>query len=292
MSSRGTTNVTIGSMGSTDPIDILRALCAAVGFDLDLAHASLLDRMRLLAERTESVTDAERMVAIANAVFDRYDAHEPDDRFSEAERRIVVLGCLFADVGKTGPREADAEERALIVDMFAVENVRDETTPVARFLEAHFPKDASDRIARFSSLGLDAMMTIREFWNQHAAWTLAVAEAARLPVECIAAAASHHLLENVNPDAIVGHDDRFTRSFGDNDTFDRAEKLVIVIDKYDALRRRGKRTHEEACVWLRKRIAMSTRFHLDPVFAKLVSDVDAALGGDDAEVTYAKPSQA
>ena len=74
----------------------------------------------------------------------------------------------------------------------------------------------------------------------------------------------------------------------DEDVGDRREPAKTQ----DALRRRGKRTHEEACIWLRKRIAMSTRFHLDPVFAKLVSDVDAALGGDDAEVTYAKPSQA
>jgi hypothetical protein len=273
-------------MRTKDPIECLRGLCADVGFDLDRADASLLDRMRLLADQTESVSDAERMVAIANAVFRHYDSEKPADAFNEAERRIVVLGCLFADVGKTGPRDASPADRTMIAAMFAVENVRDDTMPVARFFETYFASDAADRIARFSALGLAPSMTIREFWNHHGGWTLAIAEAAGLPVDCVAAAATHHLLENVNPDAIVGHDGRFTRDFGANVAFDRAEKLVIVIDKYDALRRRGKRTHEQACAWLRERVSMSQRFRGDHEFETLIADIEAVLGRHDTDRVY------
>jgi hypothetical protein len=258
-------------------VECLRALCAQVGFNLDLADASLLERMHLLAEHTEGVADAERMVAVANAVFGHYETQKPADAFSEIERRIVVLGALFADVGKTGPLDASPADRALVTKMFAVENVTDDAMPVARFLSTYFPGDAAERVARFVALGLDPSMSIREFWNQHGGWTLAIADAAGLPVECVAAAATHHLLENVNPGSIVDQDGRFTRNFGDNHAFDRAEKLVIVIDKYDALRRRGKRSHEQACAWLRERVAMNPRFRGDSTFETLIADVELVL---------------
>lgn len=249
-----------------------------MGFDLARADAALVDRVRVLEERGETFADAERMAAAAEAVFAHYERAHPDEAFTPSERRTVVLGCLFSDIGKTGPAHADAEGRALVADMFAVENVRDDTMSVARFFETFFPEDAKARHARFAALGLDPAMPIRAFWNLHGEWTLAIAESAGVPPEAVAAAATHHLLEDVNPQVIVGDDDRFTRAFGDNEAFDRAEKLVIVLDKYDALRRRAGRSHDEAIAWLRARLAKSARFHDDPVFARLVGDVDVAAG--------------
>lgn len=261
------------------PFDLRRlaGLCAGVGFDLARADAALVERVRLLVERGETFADAERMVAAAETIFARYDRERPAEAFTASERRAVVLGCLFSDVGKTGPAHADPDGRALVVDMFAVENVSDDTMPVARFFTTYFPKDAAARVARFAALGLDPSMTIRAFWNLHGEWTLAIAEAAGVPPEAVAAAATHHLLEDVNPQQIVGDDGRFTRAFGDNVAFDRAEKLVIVLDKYDALRRRAGRSHDEAVTWLRARLAKSERFCADPVFARLVDDVDTTL---------------
>ena len=94
--------------------------------------------------------------------------------------------------------------------------------------------------------------------------------------EVVAAAATHHLLEDVNPDAIVGADRSFTRSFGDNAAFDRAEKLVILLDKYDALRRRARMTHERAIAWLRERIDKNAEFRGDGEFLSLIADLDSA----------------
>ena len=121
-------------------------------------------------------------------------------------------------------------------------------------------------------------MSVRQFWNLHSDWTLAITEASGLPPEAVAAAATHHLLDDVNPRAIVGEDDRFRRSFGENTAFDRTEKLVIVLDKYDAARRRGGRTHDQALVWLRDRISKSARFRDDPELRALVDVVDVVLG--------------
>jgi hypothetical protein len=264
------------SLTSGDAIERLSAICAQVDFDLARVQPSLLARLRLLAAHTETVNDSERMVSRARDVFRYCETATPPQAFSEAERRIVVLGCLLSDIGKTGPVNADADGQRLIVEMFAVEGVRDDQQPVAEFFRTYFP-DAEERIRLFTMLGLSPQMSLRAFWNLHSSWTLQIVEAGGVPREVVAAAATHHLLDDVNPDRIVASDRRFTRSFGDNAGFDRAEKLIILLDKYDALRRRGGRTHEQAMAWLRDRLDSNARFRGDVEFWALIADLEAAL---------------
>jgi hypothetical protein len=266
-----------GGSDSSDVISRLRPICAEVGFDLDLAKPELLARLRLLARCTACVGDIEHMVSMARTVFRYLETTKPSEALSDIERRIVILGCIFSDIGKTGPYEADASGQRLVADLFATENVRDETQSVERFLKAYFPGDADERARRFTALGLDPRMTLREFWNLHAVWTFQILEAGGVPTEVVAAAATHHLLEAVNPGAIVGADRHYTRPFGANAAFDRPEKLIIVLDKYDALYRRSGRTHDEAIAWLRRRVESDPRFRDDAEFASVIADVDAAL---------------
>jgi len=263
-------------MSSTDAIERLHAICAEVGFDLDCLGSSILARMRLLAEHSQTVTDCERMLAKARDVFHHYETTKPAEAFSEGERRIVVLGCVFSDIGKTGPVRADEHGQRLVVEMFAVEGVADDTQPVSQFLRTYFPADSDERLRQFTALGLDREMSIREFWNLHSTWTLEIVEAGGVPPEVIAAAATHHLLDDINPEAIVGVDRRFTRSFGDNPAFDRAEKLIILLDKYDAVRRRGRRTHDQAIEWLRNRVENNPQFRSDAELLTLITDLDAS----------------
>lgn len=258
----------------------LRARCAALGFDLDEAGSSLVERMRLLATCSKVLDDAKRMSTYADRIFRHYDETKPARAFTPLERQTIVLACLFSDIGKTGPAGADADARKLVAEAFAIDNVGDDTQPVQDFLRVYFAGDAEDRVARLRAMGLDPTMSVRQFWNLHTGWTLEIAEAAGLPLEAVAAAATHHRLEDINPQAIVGDDDRFTRRFGENATFDRAEKLVIVLDKYDAVTRRGRRTHEEAITWLRDRLARSVRYRDDPEFRELLADIDAVLGAN------------
>lgn len=258
-------------------VERLRAQCASVGFDLDHAKSSLVDRMLLLAEHSETFADARRMTSYAEQVLRHYETTQPDRAFSPLERQTLILACLFSDIGKTGPADADADGRRLVAEAFAVENVQDDGQPMTRFFQAYFPADAEARIARFRALGLDPGMTIRQLWNLHSGWTLAIGEDVGLPREAIAAAAAHHMLEDINPRSIVGEDLRFRGGFGGNTRFDRAEKLVIILDKYDASIRRGGRTHDEAIAWIRGRIAANPRFRDDREFLALVADVDRAL---------------
>jgi hypothetical protein len=265
-------------MNSVDAVQAMRALCAGVEFDLDGVKPSVVDRLRLLDEHSETVADSTRMIARAWDVFRYYERMQPADSFTEVERRIVVLGCLFSDIGKTGPLGASADGQTLIAEMFAVEGVRDERQSVAQFFTEYFPTDATERTRRFEAMGLESTLTMRQFWNLHSAWTLEITEDGGLPPEVIAAAATHHLLDDVNPEAIVAEDRRFTRSFGENTQFDRAEQLIILLDKYDALRRRGGRSHEDAILWLRNRVADNPKFNGDQELSTLISALDGALG--------------
>jgi hypothetical protein len=262
---------------AVDPIQRAGVLCAGVGFDLDSLKPLVVARLRLLAEHSETLADSERMIARAWDVFHYYEREKPQAAFSEMERRIVVLGCLFSDIGKTGPLAADRAGQTLILEMFAVEGVRDETQSVAQFFARYFPVDAAERVRRFEALGLTPGLSMRAFWNLHSAWTLEIVEAGNVPAEVIAAAATHHLLDNVNPRALVAADRRFTRDSGQNPSFDRTEKLIILLDKYDALRRRAKRSHGQAIEWLKKRVDQNPEFSDDAELGTLIRDLDTAL---------------
>lgn len=254
------------------PFERLKDICASVDLDTEKIKPSILERMRLLAETTETVKDCERATELAGQVFSRYT--DSPRSFSEAERRTVVIGSLFADIGKSGPGDAELNGQQLIAEMFAVEHVDDPQISVRDFFAQYFPADSNERISRFETLGLDPGMTMREFWNLHSLWTLQIIQGDGVPQEAVAAAATHHLLENVNPDSIVAEDGKFTKYFGENSSFDRAEKLVILLDKYDASRRRGGRSHEESIIWLKKLIAGHPRFHDDPQFLELIDVLD------------------
>ncbi len=271
-SDRDRTWVRCGVMG--DELSWLGALCADVGLLLPQLSPEVRQRLSLLAAHTETVTDGRRIATLARAIFDHYAAHKPERQFSALEQRIVIIGSLFADIGKTGPLNAEAPEQALIVEMFSVEGVRDDQQSVSQFFATYFPADAEERERRFTSLGLDPRMPMRAFWNLHAAWTLEIAQHSGLPEETIAAAASHHLLEDINPRQIVSDDGSFAMDFGDNLGFDRAEKLVILLDKYDALVRRGRRSHREAISWLRNLLSQHHQFRDDAEFDTLLSDLD------------------
>jgi hypothetical protein len=93
--------------------------------------------------------------------------------FIGLERRIVVIGTLFSGIGKTGPATADRDGQRLVTEMFAVKNVIDGgARTVAWVFAVYFAADVADRVRRFGLLGLDAGMTMREFWNLHSAWSL------------------------------------------------------------------------------------------------------------------------
>jgi hypothetical protein len=112
--------------------------------------------------------------------------------------------------------------------------------------------------------------------------TLQILRGDGVPPGAVIAAAAHHLLENINPLAIIANDVRFQEYFAKGAMFARPEKLVILLDKYDALRRRSKRSHEGAIAWLRQLVKDHPRFCADRDFFALIDGLDAVVKHGDA----------
>jgi hypothetical protein len=260
------------------PYARLGEICARAGLDLQRVDRSILVRMRLLAATTETVRDCERCTDLAEAFFHYDDAVKPpEERFTTLERRTVVIGTLFSDIGKSGPEHADARGQQLVAEMYAIESVIDDQMPVTRFFDMYFPSDSSERARSFRALGLDPDMSMREFWNLHSVWTLQILRGDGVPPGAVIAAAAHHLLENINALAIIADDVRLMKYVGEDALFARPEKLVVLLDKYDAVRRRGKRSHDGAIAWLRQLIANHPRFCDDREFFELIESLDAVV---------------
>lgn len=262
----------------TKNIDRIEGLFAELGIDVKNINPNILRKLKLLNERTEIFKDEERSMHVARALFKHYEENMPDKTFTGQEQRIVLIGTMFTDIGKTGPRDATPEQEELILDIYGVENIIDPKKVIlSQFINDNFSDDADERLKTLEEMGISSGITMREFYNLHAKWTLETISGDGVPPEAVAAAATHHMLEGINPEEIVGKDGRFTRYFGDNVSFDRAEKLIIILDKYDAFRRRGKKEHKEAIELVRKVIKANPNFAEDKEFEDLLDNLDAML---------------
>lgn len=250
-------------------------VCVRAGLVPSHMSPELAGRMLLLAEHTLTFEDCVRAIDLADEIFAFCERRlQP---FTAADQMIVRVGSLFSDIGKTGPARANLSQQHIVARLFAIEGVRNEKVSLGAFIDDHFPKESQRIIDELGQLGVRGDLTLRQFWNLHSRWTFEILEPSNLPPEAVAAAATHHLLEHANPGELVDENDRFTRDFGTNIAFDRPEKLVILLDKYDAVRRRGHRDHDGAMAWLRDLINGHPRFAGDTEFRELLNVLDEAL---------------
>ena len=259
--------------------DHLKDLFEEIGLDVEKINPNIMRKLRLLNEKTETFKDEERSLQVARSLFEYYKNRLADIRFTDQEQRVILIGTMFADIGKTGPKDATPEQEEIILDIYGVENIPDPNSiTLLEFVSKYFPADAEKRLSSIETINkVRSNMTMREFYNLHSEWTFQIISGDGVPPEAIAAAAAHHMIEGINPEEIVGKGGRFTRFFGENVFFDRAEKLVIILDKYDGFRRRGKKGHKEAIALIRKKIKENPNFLNDREFEELLSNLDAMI---------------
>ncbi len=255
-------------------IENLKIFFQDLGVDLEKTDKNILRKLTLLNKWTETIKDEENAVSLAQELCKFYEKEVPNRRFSKEEIMTVSLGTMFSDIGKTGPREATQEQEEVIVSIYSMEDPFDTSMTLEQFVSENFPDDFIKRLTLLEQIGVEREMTLRKFYNLHAEWTLGILVGSGVPQEAIAAAATHHMLEGVNPEGIVAKDSRFTRYFGTSLFFDRADKLVIILDKYDAYRRRGGKEHREAIESLRKYLASNEHFSNDSEFIELLDNLD------------------
>ena len=163
-----------------------------------------------------------------------------------------------------------------------MENIIDSNkVTLEQFVKEYFPEDVEKKLTVIETIEkITRDMTMREFYNLHSEWTLGIISGDGVPPEAIAAAAVHHALEGVNPQNIIGQDGRFTKYFGNNISFSRDDKLIIILDKYDAARRRGKMNHNQAIEFVRNKINSNEQFTGDTEFNELLNNLDAMISSD------------
>lgn len=248
-------------------------ILAEIGLEIDKVAPRIIDRLELLDQRTETIKDAERAVKTAREVFKYYESAQHGEAFSELEKRIVLVGSVFSDIGKTGPLTATPEQRSLITEIFSIENVKNPKMTIQDFFIMYFPDTAEQKTAMFQEMGLDSTMPMRSFWNLHSLWTLQIISGDGVPVEAIAGAAIHHIIEGVNPDNILGLNSKFNKYFGENASLDRPEKLIIILDQFYAFFRRSGMAKEDAIEAVRTKINNNESFHGDAQFQILLDDL-------------------
>lgn len=244
-----------------------------IGLEIDKIAPRIIERLELLNRLTKTVEDGKRAIELARSIFAYYESDKKDQIFSELEKKIVMVGSIFSDIGKTGPGEATLEQQNLIADIFAIENIIDQKMTVKDFLHMFFADTAEQKLQTFQSMNLDPMMTMRTFWNLHSLWTLQIISGDGVPPEAVAGAAIHHIVDGINPDNILGLDAKFNKFFGENASFDRPEKLIILLDKFDAFCRRGGMAKEAAIKAIQAKISQNEIFAHDQQFQILLDDL-------------------
>src|SRR3989344_9280595 len=136
--------------------DHLRELFEERGLDVEKMNPNIVRKLLLLNEETETFKDEERSVHVARALFRYYEKNLSDRRFTDTEQRIVLIGTMFTDIGKTGPRDATTEQENLILDIYGVENIIDpKKITLEEFINDNFPEDSTERLATLKEMGVE-----------------------------------------------------------------------------------------------------------------------------------------
>ena len=103
--------------------DHLKDLFEEIGLDVEKINPNIMRKLRLLNEKTETFKDEERSLQVARSLFEYYKNRLADIRFTDQEQRVILIGTMFADIGKTGPKDATPEQEEIILDIYNVENI-------------------------------------------------------------------------------------------------------------------------------------------------------------------------
>ncbi len=253
-----------------------------MGLSKEQLSETLFARLMQMENESDFLLFERQAIRYADQVFVR----EPDI-FSEEEKRRVKIGTLFSDIGKTGPVHASTEEGRLILAMFNIHNVPKEEhgRPVTDFLAKHFSPDTVSSWKQFAARhDFDDDLTLRQFWDLHTHWTFDLLNQsdAGIPREAIPGAVLHHALRGIDTEQLLDENTgELQGDFGRVKRFGQPEKLVILLDLYDAYRNRGAQgksrpSHADTMAYLQDMVEKNKTYAHDADFAELLQGMQEA----------------
>lgn len=220
------------------------------------------------------IEDAHKMSALAEKIF--YDRKTTIFVSTLNNQDLIHLkqAITLADIGKTGGPEANDEQSEIILKIFKANNVKNrETITVAEILKTAYKENWEEKLKILQELYDDKNFgekKLIDFHNLHTYASVkhleAIKEKTGLNQKVIDMVARHHILDGVK----IGKN---SESNG-NPTLSFANKILIMIDKYDARRTRGKVSHQEAIKWLKEKIGQTEYAH-DEEFSAIIESIDA-----------------
>ncbi len=179
---------------------------------------------------------------------------------SEEETKILSAATLMHDIGKTGPLGLPPEERAMIINFFHYLKNIDRpavTAPIADLISGRragaekFINETNRAdyygLLRHPAVNYVGYGTLLEFFRLHIGWTHEVLKkelAQNNPdnSSITAVASLHHFTEGKNP----GQFNLLEPENNNAQMIARLAKILIVLDKYNAHLRRGKKKLTDA----------------------------------------------
>ncbi len=243
-------------------------------------HQTIIDRLTLIETRYRRFNDDSRMICRGLRNLFDYITHTTPHHLSisDAEIRKTVLAGFIHDIGKSGPATIGPEHQALIIDIYGIEHIRDGTASIESVLREHRPGQADRFLSLLSEIGITNHTTMREFWNLHGIWTHDILEqyqCAGIDRETRIIAGSHHIAEGINPYHVA--DSNIPLGAVEIGALEQyldiiEERALIIIDKYQASRRRSETSHETAMAVVRSII--EKKFDHDPIMQFILSAID------------------
>lgn len=242
----------------------------------------VIDRLCLLDRGSKFQADARPIERGVVNVLDFLEKHQtkqqPSPSFTPEQKTNLRVAAILNDIGKSGLMEATMEQQEAVIKLFAVEGVTNgEKRSVREVVNKNFVKGEADGLLEnLAACSVDPSMTMREFWDRHAAWTHDILEKypAGLNRHIRIIAASHHLDRGINPyglsEPVADQRPGIIKTAGD-EADDFSVRVLMVVDKYQATIRRSGFRHKEAIDWVRHNLA---QFKDDDLLKQVIDAVD------------------
>ncbi|RMD50481.1 hypothetical protein D6827_03955 [Candidatus Parcubacteria bacterium] len=241
----------------------------------------IMKRLELLNRETMTVKDERSAGVYAIGIYEFLKISGVENKLSRADLSVIIAAGFLTDIGKTGPRNALPEVSLLITEMHAIDSNVNPGMKIGDFLRDYIGGDYEKQKILLATAGVDAeKMIMRDFWDMHVFWTAGIIADCPAPAEVKIGALAHHILEGNRPKGI--NKDGSVNIFGTKRGLEQTEILVMLLDKYDAQRRRAGRDHKEAVKWIRRYVENNKNFDaLKPAVQKIIKEnidiIDEAL---------------
>jgi hypothetical protein len=218
----------------------------------DKINELILDRLTTLEALTEIPNDSRAIEKALVKILNRL--NELDGGFTQTNIEQARIAAILHDIGKSGPANALPDQSRSVALLFSLDNVEPDKTvedAVSQTDESKYKGfNKEGLLAHLEELGL-SKITMQEFWDKHAYWTKEVLEAQEtgLDSQIIVIAASHHIDKGINPCNIpIEESSAASVVIGLSEEYKEIleERTLLVVDKYQASRARGRLTHEQA----------------------------------------------